>query len=33
VPGWKSGVGRRPDALIVRVVPGVRKAVKWNSSF
>ena len=23
--------GRRLDALIVRIVPGVRKAVKWNS--
>ena len=31
MPGWKSKVGRRLDALIVRTVPGVRKAVKWNS--
>ncbi|HWE97224.1 MAG TPA: DUF1801 domain-containing protein [Tepidisphaeraceae bacterium] len=31
MPGWKSDVGRRLDALIVRSVPGVRKAVKWNS--
>lgn len=31
MPGWKSEVGRRLDALIVRTVPGVRKAVKWNS--
>jgi hypothetical protein len=31
MPGWKSAVGRRLDALIVRAVPGVRKAVKWNS--
>jgi hypothetical protein len=31
MPGWKSDVGRRLDALIARVVPGVRKAVKWNS--
>jgi len=31
MPGWKSEVGRRLDALIVGVVPGVRKAVKWNS--
>jgi hypothetical protein len=31
--GWKSHVGRRLDALIVRTVPGVRKAVKWNSPF
>jgi hypothetical protein len=33
MPGWKSGVGRRLDALVVRTVPGVRKAVKWNSPF
>jgi hypothetical protein len=33
MPGWKSQVGRRLDALIVEVVPGVRKAVKWNSPF
>jgi hypothetical protein len=31
MPGWKSEAGRRLDALIVRTVPGVRKAVKWNS--
>ena len=31
MPGWKSAVGRRLDALIVRTFPGVRKAVKWNS--
>ena len=31
MPGWKSDVGRRLDALIVRTVPGVCKAVKWNS--
>ncbi len=31
MPGWKHDVGRRLDALIVRTVPGVRKAVKWNS--
>lgn len=30
-PGWKSDVWRRLDALIERTVPGVRKAVKWNS--
>src|SRR6266849_5665799 len=29
--GWKRDVGRRLDALIVRAVPGVRKAVKWNT--
>jgi hypothetical protein len=33
MPGWKRNVGRRLDALIVRTVPGVRKAVKWNSPF
>ena len=33
MPGWKSDVGRRLDALIVRTVPGVCKAVKWNSPF
>jgi hypothetical protein len=33
MPGWKRDVGRRLDGLIVRTVPGVRKAVKWNSPF
>jgi hypothetical protein len=33
MPGWKSGLGKRLDALIVRTVPGVRKAVRWNSPF
>jgi hypothetical protein len=33
MPGWKSAVGRRLDALIERTVPGVQKAVKWNSPF
>jgi hypothetical protein len=33
MPGWKRDLGRRLDALIVRSVPGVRKAVKWNSPF
>src|SRR5260221_3284605 len=33
MPGWKSDVGRHLDTLIVRTVPGVRKAVKWNSPF
>lgn len=33
MPDWKSDVGRRLDALIVRTVPGVQKAVKWNSPF
>ena len=31
MPGWKSDLGRRLDALITRTVPGVQKAVKWNS--
>lgn len=31
MPGWKSDLGRRIDALVVRTVPAVRKAVKWNS--
>ena len=33
MPGWKRDVGRRLDALIERTVPGVRKAVRWNSPF
>ena len=33
MPGWKSDVGRRLDALIVRTVPDVRKCVRWNSPF
>ena len=33
MPGWKSAVGGRIDRLIEGVVPGVRKAVKWNSPF
>jgi hypothetical protein len=31
LPGWKRDVGRRLDAVIVRAIPGVQKAVKWNS--
>ena len=31
MPGWKSDIGRRLDELIVRNLPGVRKAVRWNS--
>lgn len=31
MPGWKRDLGRRLDALIVRNVPNVRKAVRWNS--
>jgi hypothetical protein len=33
MPGWKREVGKRLDALVARTVPGVRKAVKWNSPF
>ncbi|MCW5709652.1 DUF1801 domain-containing protein [Shinella sp.] len=33
MPGWKSDVGRKLDALIVKTVPDVHKAVKWNSPF
>ena len=33
MPGWKSDVGRRLDAIITSTIPGVRKAVKWNSPF
>ncbi len=31
LPGWKRGLARRVDALITRTIPGVNKAVKWNS--
>ena len=31
MPGWKSKVGRRLDKLITGAVPGVNKAVKYNS--
>ncbi len=30
MPGWKRGLGEYLDGLIVRTVPGVHKAVKWN---
>lgn len=33
MPDWKHGVGERLDALVAQVVPGVRRAVKWNSPF
>jgi hypothetical protein len=33
MPGWKSAVGKRLDELIVRAVPKVQKAVRWNSPF
>ncbi len=31
MPDWKSKVWRRLDKLIERTVPGLNKAVKWNS--
>ena len=33
VPGWKGDVARQLDVLVTRAVPGVMKAVKWNSPF
>jgi hypothetical protein len=33
MPGWKQRIGRTVDDLIVRTMPGVRKAVKWNTPF
>jgi hypothetical protein len=33
MPGWKQAVGERIDDIIAETVPGVRKAVKWNSPF
>lgn len=33
MPGWKQAVGRTLDTLITKAVPGVRKAVKWNTPF
>jgi hypothetical protein len=33
IPGWKRDVGKRLDELVVRSVPKVKKAVKWNSPF
>lgn len=33
MPGWKRDLGSRLDALIAKAVPGVQKAVKWNSPF
>jgi hypothetical protein len=33
MPGWKREIGRQLDGLVMRAVPGVRKAVKWNSPF
>lgn len=33
MPGWTRAVGERVDALVTQALPGVRKAVKWNSPF
>jgi hypothetical protein len=33
MPGWKRDVGRRLDQIVTRTVPGVEKAVKWNTPF
>ena len=33
MPGWKSALGRRMDAIIEEIFPDVKKAVKWNSPF
>jgi hypothetical protein len=33
MPAWKQAVGRRLDALITETLPGVRKAVRWNTPF
>ena len=33
MPGWKRDVGRQLDELVVRTVPEVRKAVRWNTPF
>lgn len=33
MPGWKQAVGRQLDDLIVRTVPHVQKAVRWNTPF
>jgi hypothetical protein len=33
IPDWKRDVARKLDALVVRTIPAVQKAVKWNSPF
>ena len=33
MPGWKRDLGRRLDGIVEAEVPGVEKAVKWNSPF
>lgn len=33
MPGWKRAAGEQIDALVTRILPDVKKAVKWNSPF
>ncbi|AKM06704.1 DUF1801 domain-containing protein [Pelagerythrobacter marensis] len=33
MPGWKKPIGEALDAMIVAEVPGVEKAIKWNTPF
>jgi hypothetical protein len=33
MPGWQRAVGEKLDAIIEQAVPGVKKAVKWNTPF
>lgn len=33
MPGWKQAIGKRLDALVETHVPGVRKAMRWNTPF
>lgn len=33
MPDWKRALGERLDEIISRTIPGVNKAVKWNSPF
>lgn len=33
MPGWQQNVGAKLDALIEQHVPGVQKAVRWNTPF
>lgn len=33
MPDWKQAIGKRIDDLVVKVVPDVHKAVKWNQPF
>ncbi|SFD06051.1 DUF1801 domain-containing protein [Devosia psychrophila] len=33
MPGWKHDVGKQLDAIITRALPGVKKAVRWNTPF